>query len=343
MTRASCLAPPLLVLLGTGPRFRGGGGRFLSSLLVAVGLAACGAGSRATALRAEPGRAPARNSIELQALARSEEARFARAVAEEAKTPRVEVEAVSSGILIDRARGLVYLVAPGLVALELSTGAERWRRPEVRGTSFARAGTSLVVLGGVDRRQPVLWFLSLAQAALAPTIQRCSLTLPIPAEADEVTVLPFDRAGVPYAYFLSAARQREGGPPPTDSETRRFEAGRACGVVELSPASCSAEATRVQRFLMDPPRERGSIVETEPTDCRYLSPDLELPAVAASRPPAAAPERTPRLAVVRTEVPGAGCLRRATVRLDATDEKGALRWSHALPEDSSRGGCPGPP
>jgi hypothetical protein len=109
------------------------------------------------------------DSLALQARARGEEARFNLAVAEEAKTPRVALEAVEDGVFVDRPRGLVYLLAPTLLALDLATGDVRWARPDVGGT-FARVGGSLVVVGAESPKQPVLWFLTLASSPAAPSI-----------------------------------------------------------------------------------------------------------------------------------------------------------------------------
>jgi len=312
----------------------------ISLLLGATVLAACQTTASATI---EPGprtAPPPRNSLELQAAARSEAARFEAAVSTERKTPRLEVEAISSDIVVDRARSLVYLAGSELVALDLATGAIRWKRPDVHATSFARVGLSLVAVGEASRKKPLLWFLSLAASPVSVT--PCALSLSLPPEADEVSVVPFDRAGVPYVFFASRNAGRRGGPPPSPQEVRRSEAGNTCGVVQLSPTSCQATPVALRGLMLDPPRDGGAAVEIEPTDCRYLSPGFSMPAVVASSLPAIS-SLTPRLKVVKTELPPDGCVRLLAVRLDATNERGSVLWSHALPEEWDRAGCPGPP
>lgn len=135
----------------------------------------CFVGCASTPVRAQAVPPRSLNSVELQALAKREEARFAAAVTEEAKTPRLALEALSGGIVVDRARGLVYLSWPELTALDLATGATRWKLPEVQGAAFARSGRSLVVVGHERPKQPVLWFLTLGSAA--PAVTKCALTL----------------------------------------------------------------------------------------------------------------------------------------------------------------------
>jgi hypothetical protein len=167
------------------------------------------------------------------------------------------------------------------------------------------------------------------------------LKLPVPAEADVVTVLPFDRAGVPFVYFASSARGREGGPPPAEHELEHAEASRACGVVELT--GCEVQVRPLERFFLDPPRDLGAAVELSFTDCRYVSPAFEMPAVVASRPPPGAPDQFPRVTVVRTSLPATGCVHHAAVRLEATGATGQVAWSRTLPEETSAALCPGPP
>src|SRR5688500_14336581 len=74
---------------------------------------------------------------------------FAKAIAEEPPAKRIDVESVSDRVLVDRSRKLVYALERDLVALDLATGAERWRvpigNPPGGAASLTRAGTFLVV------------------------------------------------------------------------------------------------------------------------------------------------------------------------------------------------------
>jgi hypothetical protein len=325
--------------------------------LCALAVSAGCAGSLNT-VRAEPPVAapPARRgSDELQALARSEAARFAHAVeVEQASTRRAPFEAVSETVVVDRSRGLVYVLGPELTALDLSTGAVRWSKPEAEGTSLHRVGEALVVVGTAQARRsdryrdrkpptPVLWFVSLSGPRAG--VDGCALTLPVPATADVVAVTPFDRAGVPYVYFASSARPHVGGQNPGDHERQRVRAAISCGVVELELATCATRARPVEPFLLDPPRDFGAGGSIAPTDCEYLSPGQAMPAVAASQLPAASSAPWPRVSLVRTPLPVAAgeCEQRTSVTLEVTHEGATKPWTHALPGESSRVGCGGPP
>jgi hypothetical protein len=277
------------------------------------------------------------NSVEPGALSRNEAARFEYAVAQESVTPRAPFEAVSENIVVDRSHGVVYVVAPELVALDLTNGAVRWRRQDIQGYSLHRLGSALVVAGGTVQ-QPILWFVS--SGASTPTIHQCALSLSLPAEANVVRLIPFDRSDVPHVYFASSAVY----PPQGHPSARRWSDAVTCGVLELNLNTCSTQVRPLQNFLLDPPRDFGSTAPIEPDDCRYLMPDMAMPAVAASRIPAATATASPPLRLVRREVPNdSSCGRRNTVTLEAMDERSRVRWTHALPVEVSNAGCPPPP
>ncbi len=307
----------------------------VSALTLALG----GCGARGPQARVGGG-APREDSITLQARAAREKARFERGVAAEATPSRLAVHSVATNVLVDRARGVVYVLDPTLLALDLGTGAVRWKRDDVRGTSLARAGGWLVALGTESPTRPIVWFVA---PDTPMTARACVPALPIPAEAETVSLAPFDRRGATYAFFSSSGHMRVGGTPPTESERKRYEAGRACGVVSITPSSCRVERASTADFLLDPPRDLGALVPIDPTDCRYLSPSFSMPAYAASTAPPWPADATPRLKIVTTRGPSSGCLVRSAVRLEARDASDAVVWSHPLPEETSDEGCPGPP
>jgi hypothetical protein len=157
-----------------------------------------------------------------------------------------------------------------------------------------------------------------------------------------VTVLPFDRAGVPTVYFASSAYMRQGGTPPGEGELRRYEAATACGVVEVSAATCATQTHPLADYMLQPPRDAGNGPSRTST-CRFLSPELELPALAASRLPPVTNAEAPHVAFVRTVLPGNDCAERTAVKLEVTDAKGQVKWSRAMPTEQDLGHCPGPP
>lgn len=167
-------------------------GRGRLALMTGALVASCG-GQTPPLAPMEHSKPTAETSTELQARARAESARFAAAVANEAKRDRLAVEAVATEVLLDRARHVVFVLTPKLVALDLETGGERWRRDDLAGVALARAGRHLVVIGGAPARPRVAFVLPEAPERARP----CELLLPAPPEADEFTVVPFDRAGRP--------------------------------------------------------------------------------------------------------------------------------------------------
>lgn len=305
---------------------------------VCVLMVACGGAPRAPT--------PARNSVELQAEARNEEARFAHAVADEASkaTRRLDVEAVTPAVAVDRRRGLVYSLQPQLVALDIATGTERWRLrgDAVLGASLSRAGSMLVVVGAGVKTRPRLVFVSLEAPHAART---CELALPAPPEADEILPLPFDRRGELFVYWRGSTSLRQGGPPHSGEELRRRAAAESCGIVSIDPSSCQIAPTALRPFLLDPPRERGAAVPIAADDCRYLTPELDMPSVAASRAPPSKPGMFPSIRVVTTAAPeGRGnCSTRVKKVIEAEDSSGARLWQSPLPDEIDGTRCPGPP
>lgn len=283
------------------------------------------------------------NSQELQARAQAESERFDRAVKEEADPRRLPVEAVAYEVLVDRDHNLVYLLTPDLLAVDLSTGAERWRAANTKGVMLGRLGKSLVVHQGNPGLRP---HIVLVDPAAPNAARSCQLTVPAPPQAEFVQIQPFDRAGRTYLWWNSGATLRQGGPPTRDEERKRHEAAIGCGVMTFDANNCALGPARLQDFLLSPPRDRGSLVEIAPDNCRYLAPAREMPAVAASLPPHAALDKgSPLLRTVTTPVSPAdgGCRQTLKVSVEAVDSEGTILWTYPLADHLSTDGCPGPP
>lgn len=320
----------------------------LLPIALAAAAAACGAhpGSGPPPTTTAPRARRPTDSAGLQALARAEEQRFARAVAAEPRVDRPRVEAVSPEVFVDLGRGVVYVLGPRLVALDLASGAERWRLADVTGDSFWRVGRSLVVVDGSAPRRPRLSFVDL-DAPRSP--RACALAVPAPPEADVVSVQPFDRAGQPYVFWRSTVAHRRSGVPPSEEQQRRAIAAEACGVLVLDPSTCAPTAARIGDFLLSPPRDNGALVEIAADDCRYLNPTRDMPAFAAALAPGVSPapagSALPSVQLATVEVPpaGGGCLATVKVTIEARDSLGGLVWQHALPDRTSAARCPPPP
>lgn len=276
-------------------------------------------------------------------MAQSERTRFARAVVSEPHAGRLEVEAASPSVLVDRRRGLVYALGPHLVAIDLHTGAVRWKLETALGDSLTRVGPRLVVVGAAAKRRPRLVFV----APDAPDSARtCELDLPAPREAAEIAVLPFDRAGRAHVFWRGHASVREGGPPPSLDEERRKAAGASCGVVALDPDSCTITPVKLQGLLMNPPRDKGAVVPLDPEDCRYVMPEREMPSVAASLAQAAQTDALPSVGIVvtaKTADAMTSCVTTMTTSIEARARDGSLFWRAALSQKPDRTRCPGPP
>ncbi len=246
-------------------------------------------------------------------------------------------------VFLDRGRGAVYVLRPMLVALDLESGTERWRLADVSGTALFRVGTSLAVVRGEGARRREVAFVD---PDVRSSSRTCAVAIPSPVSADRAEVTPFARAGKAFVLWQSRATGRQGGPPPGEGELAREEAARSCGVVAVDPASCAATPRRIEEFFLSPPRrEVARLASAGP--CRYLSPGLDMPAVAASvaRPPADAAGVEPTLHVVIGEPSSdvGPCLARVTATLEARSANGDVRWRHPLPERTAERPCPGPP
>ena len=261
---------------------------------------------------------------------------FARAVADEPQANRVAVEAVSSLALVDRQRQVVYALDPGLVALELGNGRERWRAPAVTGDGLWRAGGFLVA-GPTAARQAELTFFDPAEAQVR--FLRCTPPLAVPADATTVAVHPFDREGQPYLFWQSSYTY-SGGTPPDEAAEEREALAEACGVVRIDPRTCAATPVRLARFLWDPPEGRRRR-PGEADFCDFLSPLLDLPAAAAAAPPQPSSSATPVVSVRRETEGRSECELVTHVTLEARDRASALLWSHPL-ADVTEDRC-GPP
>lgn len=256
---------------------------------------------------------------------------------------RLEVEAVAPEVLADRRRGVAYVLRPMLVAVDLETGAERWRLPEVTGTALYRAGTSLVVVRGEGARGRDVAFVDPEKPSTART---CAVPVPAPVGAARVTFTPFARDGKVFVLWQSDPNMRRGGPPPGAEELARAEAARGCGVLAVDAARCATTPGRLEDFLLAPPRRAYAAVASAGR-CRYLSPALDMPAVAASlaRPRASGEGAGATLHVVIGELsPMHGpCGGPATATLEARSAKGEVVWRLPLADRIVERPCPGPP
>ncbi len=276
-------------------------------------------------------------------MARSEAARFARAVAAEPNAARLEVEAAAPSVLVDWRRGVVYASKPHLVAIDLHTGAMRWQLEAASGDSLSRVGQSLVVVGAVTRRRPRLVFVAPDARQSART---CELDLPAPREADHIAVLPFERGGRAHVFWRGRASLRQGGPPHTPEEERRKAAGDSCGVVALEAASCTTTPVEIRSLLLNPPRDKGALVELDPEDCRYLMPEREMPSVAASlAPPVVQSGAAPSVNVVAAETPegSRSCVMTVKTSIEVRAADRSILWRAPLSEGPDATRCPGPP
>lgn len=247
-------------------------------LVAATVLGACGAGGLLGPRFVEC------NSTETcRAQAAERDRKFAAAVAAEPPAKRIDVEAVSERVLVDRSRKLVYALDRDLVALDLATGAERWRvaigiRPGAAVT-LTRAGAFLVVASDPAELPPRVTFVD-PEAPARPA--SCSLDAGAPKEAANVVVSTFDRAGTPYAFWRSGWSYH-GGTPPDESAKERERKAEACGVLKIDPRTCATSREPLDDFLWTPPEGRRERTG-EPGFCGMLSVQRDVPAAAASAP-----------------------------------------------------------
>jgi len=257
---------------------------------------------------------------------------FAKAVADEPPAMRLPVEVVTRVVLADRQKQVVYALDPGFVALDLRTGQKRWSAEGIAGNSLSRVGMWLVVHQDGEK-QPHLTFIDPAKSNDKPTT--CSPKVPIPPEAENVYIHPFDRAGQPYFYWRSAYHYR-GGIPPSDEIEKRQDKAEQCGIMRLDVATCTAQSVSFDDFLWEPPEGRRAR-EGEKDFCAYLSPLLDFPAAAASAPKGAAgygqfapATQAPMLAVLSEKEPGNACKQVTRLSLEARDEASNVLWTHPL-------------
>ena len=262
--------------------------------------------------------------------------RFARAVAAEPEAQRLPIEALNDWVLVDHARSLAYVSGEELLALDLSSGLERWRAPA--GGTAARAGMSLVVLDGYAASQ-----LTFIDPDHRGAVHPCGQVVAVPPQANVVRLSTFERGPRTYLVWSSSVSfPPRGRPHPDEDAVARAALG--CGVVSIAP-DCRAEPAALADFLLSPPRDLGTIAEIQPGDCRFFTPELEMPAVAASQiPPYQKAPGEPQLEIVetRTEEPSS-CRTLIERSLEAKDEQRSLLWRHPLAESVDLSRCPPPP
>lgn len=272
------------------------------------------------------------DTITCQAQMRERDHAFARAVADEPLANRVSVEVISRVALFNPNRQTIYVLDPKFIALESQTGKERFHLEGVSGSSLSRAGMWLVVFND-GAKQPQLTFIDPAKPQDKPI--SCSPKVPIPAEAEDVYVLPFDRAGQPYFYWQSSYSYRGGTPPGREIEARE-ERAEACGIMKIDVPSCAVQSVSLDDFLWDPPEGRRQSAGIRHF-CGFLSPLRDIPAAAASAPPPMggygqlAPATRAPIFLVRSErEPGNGCRQVTHLTLEARSESSSILWEHPL-------------
>jgi hypothetical protein len=279
-------------------------------------------------------------------MAAERERQFASVVAQEPLAERLDVEPVSRLALVDRRRQLVYVLDPGLVALELRTGKERWRAPGASGDSLWRVGRFLAVGTDGAALPPKVTFVDV-EAPERPV--SCSLALGAPSVATEAFLYLFDRAGEPYVYWRSNWSY-SGGTPPDEAAKAREVRAEACGVLKIDPRTCAASPEHLEDFVWDPPEGRR-YQQGEPGFCDFLSPLLDIPAAAASAPRVftlslllmpAAQEIALRVIVKKEPQERGGCSQVQHLSLEARDEASSLLWSHTLQDREENPLCAAP-
>jgi hypothetical protein len=244
----------------------------------------------------------------------------------------LDLEPVTSQVFVDRRRGLVYALEPGLVALDLESGAVRWRVAGAPGGQLFSVG-ALLAMGGPTG----LTFVDPNDPGAART---CALKFPAPPQGTDVHVHAFARGDQPFVYWSSSSAPPPRGGPPTDLEGQR-RAGSACGIVKLNPADCTTTPESLEDWL--PERPSGRLRwPPEPLGCENVSPLDDIPAALASAPKPSlidtlfgggAPKMQVRVNWV--ESTPAPCKHRVTFTLSALANTGAERWHRALPKQES--------
>lgn len=283
------------------------------------------------------------NSTETcQAQIREREYAFAKAVADEPIAKRIDVETVTRVVMVDVQRQRVYALDPHFVTLDLATGKELRRIEKAAGDSLWRAGSWLVTSMN-DSKNVALAFVNPDKPHEGPIL--CSPKVPMPPEAEYVSVYPFDRAGQVYFYWHSGYSY-VGGTPPGEAQLKREKAAEDCGIMRIDVTTCSAQPVPLGDFLWDPPEGRRE----KPGDknfCAYLTPLRDFPAARASMPNSVAgygqfapASRAPTLVVKSEKGEPNSCRQETRLTLEARDESSALKWSHALAPIVSHCGPP---
>lgn len=282
-------------------------------------LAAAGCSARYT---------PCPDTLTCREQAARRDAAFAAAVAREPPPPPMP-EWPAPEVLVDRKARVAYVVTPTLVALDLDSGAERWRAPSVSGEAVWAVGR-LPAVGTQGSAFPAR--LAFVDPSASGRAVQCTLQLPVPGEAAEVGVDPFARGDEVLAFWKSSLSWEGGTPPPEEFEEAQRRA-EACGLVSIDPTTCRVEVRELGDFLFKPPEGR-------PAGCYGLSAGRDLPAAAASM---ARQSRgsAPEILVVGDPVHESECLERVRKRLEARDPAGAVIWTQELAEHT-RDLC-GPP
>jgi hypothetical protein len=267
-----------------------------------------------------------------QAQIRERDHAYAKAIANEPISKRIDVATVTRVAVVDRQRQRVHVLDPHFVTLDLATGKEIQRFDNVSGDNLWRAGMLLVT--AMDASKEVsLTFVDPAKPNEAPVT--CSPKVPKPPEADHVDVFPFDRAGKIYFYWQSGYSYRGGTPPGVDQLRRRDQA-EGCGIMQIDATTCSAQSVSMDNFIWEPPEGRRQR-PGEKNFCAYLSVLRDIPAAAASVAPSdagygqlAPATRAPTLTVKSEITHQDSCRQETSLTLEARNESAALLWSHPL-------------
>ena len=244
---------------------------------------------------------------------------FAHAVANEPRYFRMQVEPVSENVVVERARQIVYVLDPVLVALDLQTGKERWRAKDVSGDTIWRAGRFLAITSQHHTLPPKVTFLD---PGVVDRPVECTVTIPSPETAERAALHVFDRAGQPYLYWRSMWSY-SGGVRPGPAELERQRSSTACGVVKVDAQSCAQTAQPLEDFVWNP---TGTPAQSTHELCSNLSPMGDLPAAAAS-----APKQVPNaLSVTRQREHVDQCHDLVRLTLVSRDDAGAVVWSRPL-------------
>lgn len=271
---------------------------------------------------------PCPDTLTCREQAARRDAAFAAAVARE-PSPATVLEWPAPEVLVDRKARVAYVVTPTLVALDLESGAERWRAPSVNGEAVWAVGRLLAV---GEQGSSIPARLAFVDPTASGKAVQCTLQLPVPAEAAEVGVDPFARRDEVLAFWKSSLSWKGGTPPEPEFEEAQRRAD-ACGLVSIHPVTCRVEVQELGDFLFRPPEGR-------PAGCYGLSAGRDLPAAAASMAKQSRGS-APEILVVGDPVHESECLERVRKRLEARDPAGAVMWTHDLAEHT-RDLC-GPP